>query len=207
MNILMSPNLTSGKSIKNKAFPRVKFSLRTSRFGLNFCKKFFKDLNEENICIYGLHKWLTPKFTGDIIFKSWGCWEGLKMVQTISKNKLPVIVIILLFIILSNLYFLAGNQTKNNPLTNDYWSQIINDLSNQAIVLKDHKPIFYFIYKPFRLIFIVFRLFRFKYQIFHSFINFPILSRVIGCYFLIFYQLSRTSIDSDAYILNYHVIR
>jgi hypothetical protein len=115
----------------------------------------------------------------------------------ISKNKFLFIAIIVCFAFLSNFYLIGEFNQTINHLSNDYWSQVINDLSNQAVIVKDHRPDFSFIYKPFKLHWGIFKLFQFADQVSRVFIQTPVLPRIIGLFFWLYYQLSRTSSESD----------
>ena len=121
------------------------------------------------------------------------------MVQVISKNKLLLITLIILFAFLSNLYFLSGVNGHRNHLATDLLSQVIDDLSNQAITTKDHRSDYSLSYRPFKLNFSSFRLFTFDCETVRLFT--PQVSgalTIIGLFFLIYYQLSRTSSEKSA---------
>ncbi len=124
------------------------------------------------------------------------------MGQTVFKSKLLIAVTFILLLTLSNFYLLTGMNTSNDPLTNDHWSQMVDELSHQAMILEDHRLNLSFLYKPFRLNVGVFRFARSEYQVFRVFIDRQLILKVMGLFFLIYYQLSRTSSESAPY--RYH---
>lgn len=126
------------------------------------------------------------------------------MVQLISKNKLLSITLIILFAFLSNLYLISGVNVHPNQLATDFWSQAIDDISNQAISIKEHRQDYSLSYRLFRFNSLCIKLFQFDHDTIRVIITqVPDILRKIGLFFLIFYQLSRTSGEkSDPYGVN-----
>ena len=127
------------------------------------------------------------------------------MIQLESKTKSLFIIIIIFLAILSNFYLFGGSIAQTSHLATDVWSQVINDISNQAIIVSDHRSEYSLLYKPFKLKFLDYRLFRFHYHVVRIFITrVPRILKSVGFFFLIYYQISRTSSDgSDPSNFNY----
>jgi hypothetical protein len=130
------------------------------------------------------------------------------VIQFVSKNKLLFIIMVAFFAILSNFYLLGGANAQTNHLATDFWSQVINDISNQIITIKDHRSEYSLLYKlckPLNFKFLNFNFSQVNYQIVRLLITWvPSILTSFGFFYLIYYQLSRTSSEeSDPYHFSY----
>jgi hypothetical protein len=121
-----------------------------------------------------------------------------------TKNKLLFVVVIMLFVILSNCIPAFTVKVHFDPLASDFWSLFIKDISNQAITTNNRNSVYPMLHRFIKLEVFkpgIFAHVRFEPNLLLILTRRPKIEHVLA-FFKIYYQLSRTSTEkSEPYVL------